>query len=589
MHLKLNLEKKRVTTELEEIFLKGLPVSEGIAIGEVFFIATAKDEIIPEFSIPTSEVEQEIARYKRALGSSRKDLLNLQSLLVREGSTDAISIIDAHIQMLEDPFMTTFMEEKIRQMMHNTEYVFRSVMGDYEKRLLDLSDEMIRQRLLDVKDLSQRIMRHLHPAPVDSIVEIPKASIVFTKELIPTDIAEMSYLHVGAYVTHGGGKMCHAALIARAKGIPYVVNIDVDLLPEGQAVVIVDGGTGDVIIHPSEETLEKYIQRKAELKKQYIQFVNEAHLDAMTPDGCKIEVLVNIERLDDLDLIHELNAGGIGLCRSEFLFSPTTSEDEQYFQYKTIVEKANGLSVVFRIFDIGGDKGSIPDEELQEKNPALGCRALRLLFHSPQLLYTQIRAILRASMHGDVRMLLPLISDVSEIKSVRKIIMQCSKDLIHEGYVLPDHIMLGSMIEVPSAALTCDIIAKECDFLSMGTNDLIQYTLAADRANQHVKEYYQPLHPCMIRLIKMVVCEAKRARIPFGICGEMASNPHYIPLLLGLGVRQFSCSPRYIPIIKNMIRKVSLDESNALAYKVSLLDSVTDINELLIAAHKESC
>lgn len=576
----------------EEIRYKGVPVSEGIAIGKLLLLICDQDEIIPEFAIPISAVDSEITRYRSAITSSRKDLHDLQSFLVQEGSTEAVTIIDAHIQMLDDPLMTTFVEEKIRLMLKNTESVFRSVIGDYESKFNKLSDQFFKQRLLDVKDLSKRIMKNLHPNMEKPASEaIPDQSVVFSKELVPSDAAAVANNQVTAFVTKTGGKTSHAALIAQAKGIPYVVaDIDLDEFTEvDDLVVIVDGKSGDVILNPTEDTLTRYQALKDNLTKEYVRFVSEGHLDVETKDGCKIEVLANIEQLDDLQLLHQYNAAGIGLFRSEFLIPKDFfqfQEEDQFQQYKQVLEKADGLPVVLRVFDIGGDKGE-NNLFTDGQNPALGCRAIRLLLSNREIFQRQLRALLRASIYGDLRILIPLISDVNELIETKELIKELRVELEQAGHQVTQDIPIGSMIEVPSAALTADIIAKESDFLSLGTNDLIQYTLAADRLNQNVHTYYKPTHPSVLRLIKRVIIEAQKQKISLGICGEIASNPYFTLLLLGMGMRQFSCAPKTIPIVKNMIRRVSLEEAKCFTYDVSKLSDAKEIYDLLIRRYDE--
>jgi len=581
-----------MTKTSEEIRYKGVPVSEGIAIGRLFLLVCDQDEIIPEFAIPISAVDSEINRYRRAITFSRQDLHDLQSFLVQEGSTEAMTIIDAHIQMLDDPLMTTFVEEKIRLMLKNTESVFRSVIGDYESKFNKLSGQFFKQRLLDVKDLSKRIMKNLHPnmeKPISAV--IPDQSVVFSKELVPSDAAAIAKNQVIAFVTKKGGKTSHAGLIAQAQRIPYVI-VDIDLdefTGEDDLVVIVDGKSGDVILNPTEETLTEYQILKENLTKEYVRFVSEGYLDVETKDGCKIEVLANIEQLGDLQLIHQYNAAGIGLFRSEFLIPQDFfqfQEEEQFQQYKQVLEKAEGLPVVLRVFDIGGDKG---ENTLftDGQNPALGCRAIRLLLSNREIFQRQLRALLRASIYGDLRILIPFISDVNELIETKELIIELREELEKASHQVAQDIPIGSMIEVPSAALTVDIIAKESDFLSLGTNDLIQYTLAADRLNQNVHTYYKSTHPSVLRLIKRVIIEAQKQKISLGICGEIASNPHFTLLLLGMGMRQFSCAPKSIPIVKNMIRRVSLEEAKCFAYEVSKLSDAKEIHELLITRYEQ--
>ncbi|MBS0651977.1 MAG: phosphoenolpyruvate--protein phosphotransferase [Verrucomicrobia bacterium] len=572
---------------LKEYRFKGFPVSEGIAIGIPFFL-TQEEEQIPEFPITIGEVDDEIARYRKALFSSREDLRRLQSDLVHEGSTDVITIIDAHIQMLEDPMMTTQMEEKIRQMLQNTESVFHSVMSDYETRFSRSSDAFFQQRLIDVMDLAKRVLGHLCPNDKVSISDIPFNSVVFAQELIPSYSAAAHVSRVSAFVTQGGGGNSHAALIARAKGIPYVSCVDISAIRQVPCqCVIVDGQTGDVIVNPGPETLGKYQQRKTSLKTSLQILQKELQYDAETIDGFPVRVYANIGHLNDLDSLSQAGADGIGLFRTEYLFfqseSHVMSEESQYRAYIELLQKANGAPVVIRVFDVGGDKTpEFYTANSKEDVTALGCRGIRYLIRHPEIFKIQLRALLRAAAYGDVRILLPLISDICELIQVRQLIAEVGEELKNKGVAFKEAVPLGCMIEVPSAVLICDVLAKHCDFFSIGTNDLVQYTLGIDRSNPMMSDSCYPAHPSVVRMIKMVVTEARRLNRPVSICGEIASNPLFIPLLLGLGVSDFSCSPRYIPQVKKAIRQYSLLSAYDLAQRVLQLSSSVEVSHVLL-------
>lgn len=570
---------------LEELILKGAPISGGIAIGKLFFLEAFKEEIVPEFSIPSTEVEKEIGRYRRAVHSSREDLHDLQRFLAKEGSTEAVSIIDTHIQMLEDPFMTTFMEKKIRQRMKNTETVFRSVMNDYEKEFSKVKDSFFKQRLLDVKDLSQRILRNLHPRKTLQTGEIPENSIIFTKELVPSSTAEASKGQVKGFITEIGGTTSHAALIARSKGIPYVANVSIDTLyPHKGLPVVIDGKTGNVIVNPSGSTLEKYEKKLEEDLKRKKADPDEGTEGTKTADGVKVDLLANIENLSDLDFLIPYNAEGIGLFRSEFLFFgkelQNFAEEDQFILYQKVMNKARGMPVIFRTFDVGGDKGNVNQYD-PEPNPALGCRGIRFLLRNREIFAHQLRALLRVSPDGDLRILLPMISDVTELLQAKELIQEAALELRAEGHEIVDEIPIGCMIEVPSAVMVCDQIARECDFLSIGTNDLVQYTLAADRATQEVYPFYKQSHPSILRMIKRVIEEGNKENIPISLCGEMASDPLMAPLLIGLGVRKLSCAARFIPKLRKMVTSLTLPQVEKITEEMLRLESAEAIETAL--------
>jgi phosphotransferase system enzyme I (PtsI) len=577
----------------EEILIRGFPVSDGVAIGIPFFLQSVEKEI-PEFPITLKEVDNEIARYRSALFSSREDLTELRNHLAMESSDDAATIIDSHISMLDDPLMTVHMEEKIRQMLQNTESVFQSVITDYEKRFSQKTNPFFQERLIDVMDLAKRVLGHLCPCKGNSLSNVPFNSVVFAKELIPSHTASAEHCRVSAFVTQSGGGNSHAALIARAKGIPYVACVDISALQNlSSRSVIVDGQTGDVIFNPKSATIEKYKQRKTCLKTSLQLLQKELQYDAETVDGCSIQVYANIGNISDLENIQQFGAEGVGLFRTEYLFFQNrdliSSEEDQYFAYVKLIQSMGNLPVVIRAFDVGGDKNPelFPEGE-REPNPVLGCRGIRFLLRYLEIFRIQLRAILRASIHGDVRILLPLISDLSELETTRTLINEVEQSLSSQRIPYKSNIPVGCMIEVPSAVLICDALAKRSDFLSIGTNDLVQYTLGIDRSNPAMSDFCYPAHPSVLRMIKMVNTEAKRYGKSVTICGEIASNPLFVPLLLGLGVDQLSCSPRYIPIVKRSIRQTSLLSAYELAGRVLRLNSTMEVSQVLLEAYNNT-
>ena len=562
---------------IDEIHLQGSSLSKGIAIGKLFFLESFQEEIPPEFPVATSDIDKEIIRYRSAIHSSRDDLHDLQNFLAKEGSKEAVSIIGAHIQMLEDPFMTTFMEKKIRQMMKNTESVFRSVMGDYELEFSKVKNSVIRERLLDVKDLSERILCNLYPRKRIVLSDMPENSIVFTKELIPSCIAENFSSNVKGFISETGGSTSHATLIARSKGLPLVSNIDTAFLANfTNSLTIVDGRNGQIIINPKKETLDSFIAIQKSFEERRSNSSCSSAQTVITSDGHEANLLVNLDVMSDLDFLECAGIKGIGLFRSEFFFFgkdiSLLSEEEQFQLYKKVMQQSQGIPVTFRVFDIGGDKGWV-STSLPEPNPALGCRAIRFLLLNPDIFKTQLRALLRVSLEGELRILLPLISDVDELQATKSIIYEVAADLRLSGYEIAEEIALGCMIEVPSAVILCDLIAKECDFLSIGTNDLIQYTLATDRTGQQVNSQYKSFHPSIIRMIRHIIRECNRLDKPVNLCGEMASDPLIIPLLLGLGIRNFSCSLRFIPHIRKMIQMTSMKEADELALEIMTFET----------------
>lgn len=578
--------------KLDEFIIQGFPVSEGVAIGAPFFLSQVQEDI-PEFSISLKEVDAEIARYRHALFSSREDLHQLRKNLAHEVSEDAAGIIETHIQMLDDPLITQYMEDKIRQTLQNPERVLHTVISDYGKRFTRKTDPYFQERLVDVMDLANRILGHLCPIKGTSLFNIPFNSIVFAKELTPSHIACAESARVSAFVTHLGGGHSHAALIARAKSIPYVANVPVDALQDTpMRCVIVDGQLGQVILNPSKETLKNYRQQKTRIKTSNQLLQKEGQFDAETQDGCSVQVFANLGSFSDLENLEQYGPDGVGLFRTEYLFFENqgliTSENEQFIAYSKLIQALGRMPIVIRVFDIGGDKNpELFSEGQKELNPSLGCRGIRFLLRHLEIFKIQIRAILRAAIDADVRILLPLISDIKELITSREIIHEVEGSLKKEGIAFQENVPVGSMLEVPSAVLICDAIAEKSDFLSIGTNDLVQYTLGIDRSNPAMSEFCYPAHPSVLRMIKMVITESKRHKKTVTICGEIASNPLFVPLLLGLGVDQLSCSPRYIPLIKRAIRRASLLSAYELSQHILRLNSTEEVARVLLEAYQE--
>ena len=570
-----------------EIHLQGISLSKGIALGIPYFLPVIQEDDVPEFSIAKGDIDNEIARYRNALLFSRKDLETLQDHLILEGSSEAVTIIDTHIQMLEDPIITSQVEEKIRESNQNTESVFTSIITEYKRRFSKNTDPIFRQRFADVTDVTQRVLGHLIPERKTNMVHIPENSIIFSQEISPSDTAAAQVDYVMGIVTEVGGSTSHAALIAKAKGIPFVTGIEISKIQEYQnCFIIVDGFKGKLIINPRPETLAEYKKIIKKLITQEKRLEKESKLCAKTIDGEKVHVLANVGSAADLDMLMKYGAGGIGLVRTEYFLLQNRnfllSEKLQYSMYKRCIEKAAGLPVVIRIFDLGGDK--FPDlvyYKEKEVNPFLGCRGIRFLLKNQEILKIQFRAILRAAVHGDVQILLPLISDVREVLETKKILENVKKEMIAEEVEIREDIPIGCMMEVPSAVLTCDILAKECDFFSIGTNDLVQYTLAVDRANPAVHNLHDPFHPSMLRMIQMLVHESKVHNKKLSVCGEVAYKPLFIPLLLGLGILHFSCPPRYISLVKKIVRKCSLQETSQDAKEALQLSTSQQIYEFI--------
>lgn len=574
--------------EGQELHFKGFPICPGIAIARPFFFA-AHDEKVPEFAVPEEQIDKEVERYYKALTHSRNDLLSLQERHLREGAGETVAILNSHLEIMHDPLMTEKVEEEIRVRGKNTEYAFKMVIGEYEKKFNKITDQFFAERVKDFQDISRRIIGHLRRKERTSLDKITMKVIVFAHELSPSDTAEANTDCIEAFVTRSGALTSHVAIMARAKGIPFVSNVDFpDFSISLPPLVIVDGASGDVVINPSHATLADFKQEKKR-QKVFIQGLRAGvSLPTETMDGHSVRLSANIEMFNELEALEKFGGEGVGLFRTEYLFlakEAFPSEEEQFFVYKSIVEKLSGEPAVIRTFDIGGDKFGDFHPSRYEKNPYLGCRAIRLMLKEKNAFKTQLRAILRASAFGEVKLLFPMISGLTELIEAKSLVQEVRNELFEQGIPFDRTMPIGCMIEVPSAALMSDILARECDFLSIGTNDLVQYALAVDRGNPAMSYLYTPAHPSILRLMKMVIEEGKRCRKPVSVCGECAADPKFIPLLLGLGVNELSLSSPSLPLIKNVIRKISMVEATDLADHILTLSTVEEIEKALNEAY----
>jgi len=575
-----------------EIVLKGTPVSRGIAIGKAFFFTLVKDSV-PKFTIPAGDIEQEIARYHRAIEKARGDIVRLQKKLKKEKIDEGVEILEAHLQVMQDPLLTVAVESEIRHTRNNAEYVFESLLKNYHNKFKSIKDAFFRERFKDIQEISRRVGSYLSESVRVGLADIPAGSAVFSRELSAAEAAEAKSGNVAAFVTEKGGGASHAAIVARAKGIPYVSCIDFSRLGEMEpgAAVVVDGRRGELVVNPSKETLKKYEAEHRRLEAHLKKLRSGKELEAETFDGLKVRLSANMEVIHDLDLLHSHGGHGVGLFRSEYIFltgEAFPSEEAQYEIYKKIVKKMRGLPLVIRTFDVGGDKQHQNIPVQMKGNTFLGCRALRFLLKERELFKVQLRAIHRAAVYGEVGILLPMVSALCELHEVKEVIGEVKRELKERGQKFSDSLRIGCMIEVPSAAIIADHLAEECDFLSIGTNDLVQYSLAIDRSNHAHEGYYSPTHPSIIRLIRAVVSEAESCGIPVSICGEIAADPRFTPLLLGLGVHELSVASRFIPAVKNGIRNTSIVLATELAERALSMKSAQEIDRLITEEYRSS-
>lgn len=562
-----------------EVTLRGLPISRGIGIGFPLHFASQESETQSTL-LNQDEIELEIHRYRRALDRSYQDIEDLRKISLSEGTTEIVSILGTHLEMMRDPVMTTQIEERIRSTHQPSEIIFSALLEEYTNRFSKLQDAFFKERIRDVVDVSRRILGHLNPGNFARMAHVQPRSVIFTQELIPSETVEADPEKVSGFVTVADGITSHAAIIARAKGIPCVTGITSIRFEELQQVeaIIVDGSQGLVILNPSKQTLRKYLSLKKDLSETDKKLKRVLPFQGETVDGYEVQVFANLENPKEVELLRKNGAAGVGLFRSEYLFLSRRrfpTEEEQFEVYRKMASSLKGKPCVVRVFDVGGDKkvdplpqkeGAYDFSELQEEtNPALGCRGIRFLFRYPEIFETQIRAILRASRYGDIHILIPMVSDLEEAIKVKKYIKEIRHQLVEEGHKVPEKTPIGCMIEVPSAALLAHLIAKEVDFLSIGTNDLTQYILAADRNNPYTSELYFSPHPSLLQIIQKVVEAATSLSKPLILCGEYAADPTLIPVLIGLGIRELSVAARHIPLVKHTLRKWSILEASRMA------------------------
>lgn len=561
--------------------LTALGVSPGIARGMVYVHRTDVEEEIPLRRITEEEMPSEIARLEAALIATRREIVEMQEkIAVTIGAKDA-GIFDAHLLVVED---RTLIDEVLRTLDRekiNVDSVFHQVANRYATTLSEIDDPYLRERALDIHDVARRVMRNLSGKTAASLSEIETPHILVAHNLTPSDTAQLNRNLVLGFATDVGSKTSHTAIMARALNIPAVVGLHdaSETLVTGDQVLL-DGYTGLLIVNPSPKTLWEY--GEMEVKKGLIeeQLTELKETSSTTVDGRHITLSANIELPEEVDNVRESGAEGIGLYRTEFFYINKTdfpNEEEQYQNYLNVAQRIQPDSVIIRTLDLGGDKFMSALDLPQELNPFLGLRAIRFCLEQPEIFKVQLRAILRASVVGNIRMMFPMVSGIDELRKAKSLLEECREELRREGKSFNEQMEVGVMIEVPSAAITADILAREVDFFSIGTNDLIQYSIAVDRVNERISHLYEPTHPAIIRLIKRVVDAGHAHNIWVGICGEMAGEITLTPLLLGLGVDELSVGSALVPRVKRAVRTLDMGECLQLVEDVTRIDTSQEI------------
>lgn len=562
---------------------KGIAVSPGIAIAKPMVIDT-REYRIPRRSIMPSQRAAEIARLQKAFDLAIQELEELQSAK-RSEESKIRDIFAVHSRFLHDKSFRKRITDMISKELVTAEYAVSTILRDIASHFSDIDDPYISERAADIYDIEKRLLKHLLGKTQDTVGHLTEEVVVLASDLTPTQTAGFNKTYVKGFATERGGRTSHTAIIARSLGIPAVVALgDLSAEVPPDCLVIVDGNRGVVVIDPDEETLSQYRQYAQQVDRFLSELDVLRDLPAETRDGVRVELLGNIEFPDEATLVLEKGGEGIGLYRTEFLYlygGQEPTEEDHYQAYSETVRMLQGKPVVIRTMDLGADKIPHSNWHPNQTNPALGLRSIRYCLKDLPLFKTQLRAILRASALGDLRVMFPLITHLQELRQAKMILRDVMEDLDEYGVPYNAHLKVGIMIETPSAALTARLLAQESDFFSIGTNDLIQYTLAVDRANEYVSSLYSPAEPAVLQLIRQVIHEAHKARIGLSVCGEMASDPEYVMLLLGMGVRTLSMAAPMIPEVKKIIRSVTMEECNDLARKVFALDSSRQIRNVL--------
>ena len=571
-------------TDDKEVQLHGISASPGICIGKAYLIGKEGVDVLEKYFIDQDRLQEEIHRFKAAVKSAKDELQGIIKTMPEELRQDA-HILEAHMVLFEDKMLYGRTIEIIERELVNAEWALKIVVSDVKAMFDNMTDSYLRGRADDIIHVSDSIMQNLAGTKTENIAAISKRVILIATDLSPAETSQIQLEKIMGFVTDHGGKTSHTGIIAQTLEIPAVLGIDnATSIIKNDDIIIVDGTTGIVIINPTDQTLIQFEERKERYESHKANITRDSHLPAETADGIYMEVMGNIELPEEVVSVIHYGGDGIGLYRTEFQYlsrSDFPSEYELFDRYKDVVEVMAPKPVTIRTFDISGDKKVPYVSRSGDANPALGLRGIRYCLKKPDVFMTQLRAVLRASAFGHVRILLPMVSSHEEIIAAKNILNKATHSLAKEGVDFDENIEIGVMIEVPSAAIMADVMAMEVDFFSIGTNDLIQYSLAVDRVNKDVAYLYQPLHPAIIRMIKYVIDVAKDKGVKVFMCGQMASDPINIPILLGLGMENLSMNPQSIPTVKSMIKALTVKDAKPFVQEVLKETSTDAIIELV--------
>jgi phosphotransferase system enzyme I (PtsI) len=565
-----------------EFTVQGIAASQGIAYGQIFVYLQSEVEV-PSYEVEPARRAEEVARFDRALVVTRQQVARIKGEVEKNIGPEEAAIFDAHLLVLEDQALIGETIRELEGTGRNIETCFQRVSTRYVQAFSEIDDEYLRERAGDLRDVAQRVLQNLLGQAESSLQRLAEQRVVVARDVTPSESASLDRSGALALITDTGSRTSHAAIVARSMKIPAVVGVH-DLT--GRVAtgdwVIVDGYDGLVIVHPTESTLFRYGKIQERKKSFEARLLEVNRLPAVTLDGVGVTLMANIEQAEEAVRAKESFAEGIGLYRTEFLYlnaARIPSEQEQFLAYKAVVEAMAPHPVVIRTLDLGGDKPMTGNTELfpEEDNPFMGFRAIRWCLEHKDIFKDQLRAILMASARGRVQVMFPMISGVDELRRAQAVLAECREELRARGVPFDEGMEVGAMIEIPSAAAVADLLAMECRFFSIGTNDLIQYMLAIDRGNDRIAHLYEPTHPAIVRTLRRIVEEAHRQKLQVSVCGEMAGDPIYTPLLLGLGVDCLSMAPAWLPAVKYLVRAMAMADARVLADEALGLSSAAEI------------
>jgi len=565
----------------QEIQFQGAGVSPGTAHGKIHVVRDDLDDV-PRYRISPSQIADEIGRFEAALIQTRMQILEMQQRIAESiGAKDA-AIFDAHLLVVEDRTLIDEVLHKLETDLCNVEWVFQEVATRYAETLSKIDDPYLRERAVDIQDVTKRVIRNLQGKAPKKFLDLTEPHILIAHNLTPSDTASMNREHVLGIATDLGSRTSHTAIMARSLNIPAIVGLhDITAKLETGQEVLLDGTDGLLIVDPAPESLAHYAQIESRRARVVAQLKELRETSSTTRDGRHIVLSANIELPEDVNAVIANGAEGIGLYRTEFLYlnrSTLPTEEEQYEIYRKVAERVRPDPLIIRTFDLGGDKLAPGTVDItDELNPFLGWRAIRFCLENVDIFKTQLRAILRASAVGNVKIMFPMISGLDELRGAIAVLAECKKELSISKIEIGKEIEVGAMIEIPSAAISADVLAREADFFSIGTNDLIQYALAVDRVNEKIAHLYEPTHPAVLRLLKMIADAAHANNIWVGVCGEMAGDVALIPLLLGLGMDELSAGPSLVPRVKRAVQSLAIPECRELVEVALTLDTGSEI------------